>query len=155
MKKRNCNLLFLLLGLSLAFVPGLSYANAAISVGFTHTLVIKDNGTLWAWGENDEGQIGDGTPGAEGEFRITPVQVGADSDWTTVAAGSHHSLAIKLDGSLWSWGYNWYGQLGNEETLPGAQVLSPVQMGTDKDWLSVSARGHASIALKKDHTLWA
>jgi len=79
-----------------------------VAAGYTHSLVLKDDGTLWAWGDNYHGQLGDGTRTA----RKTPVKV--MSDVATIAAGAYHSLAVKTDGSLWAWGYNGYGQLGDD-----------------------------------------
>lgn len=156
-KKESAFLYIAGLFLLLISIPGISNAaeEPGLSVGSTHTLAIKADGTLWAWGENDEGQIGDGTAGVEGDFRNIPVKVGISSDWKTVAAGSHHSLAIKHDGSLWTWGGNYYGQLGNDATLPGAHSSVPTRIGSDTDWQSLSATGHHSLALKSDGTLWA
>ncbi len=63
-----------------------------------HSLALKTDGSLWAWGLNDQGQLGDGT----NEWRLSPVQV--LTGVAAVAAGSTHSLAFKTDGSLWTWG---------------------------------------------------
>jgi len=79
-----------------------------VAAGYYHSLAIKADGTLWAWGDNNHGQLGDGTT-AEGH---SPVHIGSDTDWVMVSAGYLHSLAIKADGTLWAWGYNGYGQLG-------------------------------------------
>lgn len=118
-----------------------------ISAGLHHTVALKQNGTLWAWGRNVEGQLGNGTNTSES----IPVQVGTDTSWKRIYSGSTHTLAIKLDGSLWAWGSNGNGELGD-----GTQISrnNPVQIGSDYDWIEISAYGH-SLALKVDGTLWA
>ena len=79
-----------------------------ISAGYEHSLAVKSDGSLWAWGNNDYGQIGDGTT----YNRYSPVPIGPDNDWVMVSGGFSHSLAVKSDGQLWAWGKNNYGQLG-------------------------------------------
>ena len=114
----------------------------------SHNVALKNNGTLWAWGENDYGQLGDGTTYG----KSVPVQVGTDTDWEVISAGIFHTMALKTDGSLWTWGDNEYGQLGNGTTENG---LLPTQVGTDMDWEMIDGGGYYSIALKTDGTLWA
>src|SRR5690606_10666677 len=80
-----------------------------IATGRSHTLALKDDGTLWAWGLNNHRQLGDGTS----TNRNLPTQIGADNDWLEISAGEYFSLAIKTDGSLWAWGQNTNGQLGD------------------------------------------
>lgn len=88
------------------------------------TTAIKDNNTLWAWGENSYGQVGDGTT----LFVATPKQIGVDANWATIAAGFYHSLAI--------WGEGAFGKLGNGAT---SNNLIPVKIGDGNNWHSVSA----------------
>jgi alpha-tubulin suppressor-like RCC1 family protein len=80
----------------------------------------------------------------------SPVQVGALTTWSKVAAGNFHSLAIKTDGTLWSWGNNNYGQLGH-----GSACSSPVQVGALTTWAIISAGAYYTLAVKTDGTLWA
>jgi hypothetical protein len=109
---------------------------------------VKSDGTLWAWGENDHGQLGDGTTSE----RHYPVQIGSDHKWVSVEAGFDHSLAMKSDGTLWAWGWNLYGSVGDGTT---SERDSPVQIGSDNKWLSVSGGGFHSLALKSDGAVWA
>ncbi len=113
----------------------------------THTLAIKTDSTLWAWGYNDSGQLGN----SSSAYRYAPTQVGSASGWQTVAAGYYYSLGIK-NGTLWAWGANSFGQLGDGSYN---EVLLPAQIGTGVNWLSVSCGFDFSVALKKDGTLWA
>jgi alpha-tubulin suppressor-like RCC1 family protein len=118
-----------------------------VSAGAHHVVALKQDGTIWAWGRNVEGQLGTGNNISQ----ISPVQVGINSDWKRVFAGNTHSLAIKQDGSLWAWGGNSNGGLGD-----GTQIArnTPAQIGTDYDWAEISAYDH-SLGLKNNGSLWA
>jgi alpha-tubulin suppressor-like RCC1 family protein len=129
-----------------------------------YTMAIKTGGTLWAFGDNDAGQLGLG----DRQERLVPTQVGADADWAVVAAsdgvGSHgrtddlhpdytlddHTLAIRTDGSLWAWGANDHGQLG----VGGGDRLSPTRVDMATDWADVACGDDYSAGLKTDGTLW-
>ncbi len=128
---------------------------AVVSTGSFHNLALKTNGTLWSWGNNDYGQLGDGT---HENNKFSPTQVGSATNWKAVSAGHYHSLALKNDGTLWSWGANEYGQLGdgNHGSGEGHQYdrHSPARVGTGNDWVAVSAGEKLSLALKEDGTLW-
>ncbi len=109
MKKRSVLFLILLL----LFIPFAiaNYSHAAtpqIAGGNSQTLLIKSDGTLWAWGNNSNGQLGLG----DTTDRHSPVQVGTDNNWVSIAAGFSHTIALKSNGTLWSWGFNFHGQLG-------------------------------------------
>jgi alpha-tubulin suppressor-like RCC1 family protein len=75
-------------------------------------LALRSDGTVWAWGSNEDGQLGDGTT----TNRSTPVQVSGLSNVTAVAAGASHSLALRGDGTVWAWGGRNFGQLGDGMT---------------------------------------
>ncbi|MDR0441863.1 MAG: hypothetical protein LBH44_00480 [Treponema sp.] len=120
----------------------------AVSAGSVYSLALKTNGELWAWGRNERGQIGDGTI----DQRTSPVQIGTETNWASVSGGTYHSLALKKDGSLWAWGENTNGQLGDGTTNDS---YSPVRIGSDTDWESVSGGQTNTLALKENGSLWA
>jgi len=90
-------------------VPGLNDVTA-IAAGAQFTLALRSDGTVWAWGQNYYGALGDGAY----QDRPTPKPVSGLSGVVAIAAGQKHALARKSDGSIWSWGCNEYGQLGEE-----------------------------------------
>ena len=121
----------------------------SIANGYHHTLAVKNDGTLWTWGRNSYGQIGDNTI----THRSSPIQtVALGQNWTYVAAGYQHSLASKNDGTLWSFGINNFGQLGNGLSIHRS---SPTQtLGSATNWSIVSGGSNNSAAIKSDGTLW-
>ncbi len=120
----------------------------SVAAGEYHTVALKSDGTLWVWGSNGYGQLGiSGSPNL-----LTPTQIGSDNDWVSVVAGSYYTIAMKRNGTLWGWGYNGYGELGNR--LDTGNTTTPIQIGTDQDWISVNASAFHTIALKSDGTLW-
>jgi alpha-tubulin suppressor-like RCC1 family protein len=94
-----------------------SVGGSSISNGPLFALAIKADGTLWSYGDNSQGQLGDGTT----VNRSAPVQISTETNWSIVAAGHWAGYAIKTDGSLWSWGSNSMGQLG----IPEFNALIP------------------------------
>ena len=124
------------------------YRRVGISAGASHTILAKSDGTVWAWGGNNEGQIGDGTTTS----RSAPLQVLAVSGAVAVSAGSYHSVALTSEGAVWAWGRNMYGQLGDGTST---QRLSPVQVPGLSGVTAVAASENSTYALKGDGTLWA
>ena len=115
----------------------------------SHTLAIKTDGTLWAWGYNQYfGSLGIG----DETNRSSPVQVGALTTWAQVTTAPNFSLAIKTDGTLWAWGRNSNGCLGLGN---GTNYSSPVQVGALTNWSKVEATDDGCMAIKTDGTLWA
>jgi alpha-tubulin suppressor-like RCC1 family protein len=105
-----------------------------------HCLAIKTDGTLWTWGRNYHGQLGQGTT----TDRSSPVQVGALTTWLRIAGGRYHSMAIKTDGAMWAWGHNQYGQLGQGDT---SHRSSPVQIGALTTWSKIAGGGFFCTAI--------
>lgn len=118
-----------------------------VSGGAYHTLAVQENGTLWAWGRNNENQLRDGTS----LDSHNPIQIGNDTDWEMVSGGFWHSVAIKTDGTLWAWGDNFYYQLGDGTS---SNRIVPTQIGTDTNWKFVAAGFWHTVALKTDGTIW-
>jgi uncharacterized protein YjdB/alpha-tubulin suppressor-like RCC1 family protein len=123
---------------------------AAVSASSGHTFALKNDGSLWAWGVYRDGYFGSGS--APADLQRTPVQFGTDTDWKIVSAGTRHTVAIKADGSIWAWGSNSSGQLGDGTTT---DRIAPVQVGNDKDWVSVRTTGSHTVAMKSDGSIWA
>lgn len=104
---------------------------ASVGTGYYSTLAIKTNGTLWAVGSNVNGQTGLGTPATIGSNATTNfTQIGTDTNWVSATGGVYHSLGLKSNGELWSWGNNNNGRLGLGTT--GGVLYVPQQIpGTD------------------------
>jgi len=130
----------------------------AISPGRSYCLALRSDGSVWAWGLNHSGQLGDGTT----TYRTVPVQVvglppiraiaGGGPDTWPNSQNAGHSLAVAADGSVWAWGRNYYGQLGDGTTT---DRLTPVQVPGLAGMVAVAAGPNFSLALKADGTVWA
>ncbi|MES2258774.1 MAG: hypothetical protein V4724_09650 [Pseudomonadota bacterium] len=126
---------------------------ASVEAGADHTLALKVDGTLFAWGENARGQLGDSTTSPTVP-RVTQVYVADGIDtWKMVAAGGLHSVALRSDGSLWTWGDNSVAQLGIGSA--GGFRSSPVRIDTGNDWVYVAAGKAHSFAINKAGQLYA
>jgi len=127
-----------------------SGAWSTVAAGYGSTLAIKTDGTLWAWGNSNFGQLGLGNTTSYS----LPKQVGALTTWSKVETSyNSHTIAIKTDGTLWSWGNNTFGQLGLGNTT---NYNSPKQVGALTTWATM-AKGPTtcSLAIKTDGTLWS
>ena len=119
----------------------------SIDAGDSHTCATRADETLWCWGRDFEGQIGDGHPGSVDT--ATPAQV-AGSGWRSVSTGLLHTCAIRSDRSLWCWGDNFFGQLGDGTDVNRS---TPTQVpGTE--WETISAGFNHTCAMRTDDTAW-
>jgi len=126
---------------------GIPFLAHQVSAGANHTVAIKTDGSLWAWGDNRYGQLGDGTWSSIGETINSPTRVGTDNNWASISAGfNNRTVAIKTDGSLWAWGANLVGS---------GSIATPTRVGTDNNWASVSTGSNHTVAMKTDGSLWA
>lgn len=121
---------------------------AQISAGGFHSAMIKTDGTLWSFGKNDSGQLGD----TNTTDSSVAVQESTDSNWTQVSAGYTHTCAIKSDKTLWCWGNNDYGKLGLGDTTARN---TPTLVSADTDWASIASGQNYTLATKTNGTLWA
>jgi len=119
-----------------------------------HALAIRTNGTMWAWGANSSGQLGSGLSGTQ----LSPVSVvGGFTDWCQAGGGGFHSLGVRSNGSLWAWGNNGSGRLGDGTTTNRNSPVSVV--GGFTDWCQVSKIpefiGNHSLGVRQNGTAWA
>ncbi|WP_165452515.1 S-layer homology domain-containing protein [Paenibacillus thalictri] len=129
-------------------VTGLSRIKAVSGgVGY-HTLALDEDGHVWAWGRNEDGDLGDGTT----TQRTTPVQVSGLSNVKAIAAGGYFSLALKEDGTVWSWGINDAGELGDGTTQ---QRSLPQQVPGLSNIKAIAAGGNHSLAVDTGGHVWA
>ena len=119
-----------------------------VAAGKKHSLILKSDGTVWASGNNDNGELGNGTT----TDSKTYVQVNGLTDVVSIAAGDGFSLALKSDGTVWSWGINTYGQLGNNTTTKSS---IPVQVLNLTSVTQIQAGDYHGLALKSDGTVWS
>jgi M6 family metalloprotease-like protein/uncharacterized repeat protein (TIGR02543 family) len=122
----------------------------ALSVGTYHTLGLMSDGSVWAWGYNGNGQFGDGATTG----RSVPSQVTGLSSISSIATGGapDHTIAVKSDGTVYSWGYNNYGQVGDGSTT---EQHSPVQLTGLSGMTTASVASDHSTILKSDGTIWS
>lgn len=128
--------------------PGSVAGRAVMSLGSGHALALRQDGSLWGWGDNLSQQLA-WTGGSDTNL---PSPIGTNLNWKAVAAGNSSSFALRADGTLWAWGHNVDGRLGLPASAP---VSVPTQVGTDSDWATISTIGQSTVALKRDGSLWA
>ena len=122
------------------------------------TVAIKTDGTLWVWGSNNRGQLGLNQNAGQyaGSYaKSSPTQVGSETTWSQASSGTKAMGAVKTDGTLWLWGQNDFGRLGQNQAHPGLDgASSPVQIpGTN--WQELSMGDDNALALKTDGTIWS
>ena len=124
----------------------------SVSCGFEYTAAIKTDGTLWTWGRNSKGQLGVN----DANSRSTPVTTFAGGNtWKSVFSGGYHTIAIKTDGTLWTWGKNDIGQLGTNVSGNFVQTNVPVTtFAGGNNWKSASGGLNHTAAIKTDGSLW-
>jgi len=121
-----------------------------VSCGDRHIAAIKTDGTLWIWGRGGDGRLGNAQAAGD---RSTPVTTFAGgTNWKQVIAGYRHTAAIKTDGTLWTWGFNLNGHLGNAQTASRSTPVTTFAGGTN--WKQVSVGNQHTAAIKTDGTLW-
>ena len=120
-----------------------------VSIAGYNGTAIKTDGTLWLWGSNHIGQLGDNTT----VNKSSPIQVMTGGNWSIISNSSYNNAVagIKTDGTLWVWGYNASGQLGDNTTIDKS---SPVQIITGGTWRSVDSMASNMAGIKSDGTLW-
>ncbi|MCM3267610.1 RCC1 domain-containing protein [Paenibacillus elgii] len=154
MKTKGFMTLAVLLFLS-TFAVSFSTAKAAassvkpkVSAGNLSGYALKSDGTVWAWGNNGSGRLGDGTT----TNSTVPIQVSGLDSVVQIAAGGSHCLALKSDGTVWAWGANTTGALGNGTKKASK---SPEQVLYLNSVIAIAANDNSSMALKSDGTVWA
>lgn len=127
-----------------------------VSMGTDHAVATRTDGTLWAFGRNNNGQAGQGST-TTAQY-TSPVQIGTDTNWAWAVAGANHCVAVKTTGTLWAWGLNSSGQCGQGNTTT-ANYPAPTQVGTATNWSEVGdglfAGADFTLALRATGTLWS
>ncbi|MGJ5814090.1 hypothetical protein [Paludibaculum fermentans] len=119
-----------------------------VAAGNAHSLAVRRDGTVWAWGSNGQGESGSWSPG-----RIfSPLQVEGLQDVVAVSAGVQFSVALKRDGTVWAWGSDSTGQVGQN---PGGSSYTPKPVAGLSDVIAISSGATFSSALKRDGTVWS
>ena len=120
-----------------------------IAAGAFTSAAIKTDGTLWVWGRNSSGDLGNNTT----INQSSPVQtIASGTNWSSISNGNSFMLSIKTDGTLWGWGRNDNGQLGDNTTINSSSPVQTVSGGTG--WRQASAGYNFTGAIKTDGTLW-
>jgi hypothetical protein len=113
-------------------------------------VLLAPDGSLWAWGGSDNSNM---CVFSQPSLSQVPRRVGSESDWMQVAVGGGHTMALKNDGSLWSWGWNEHGEAGQASLTN--HYDTPTRIGKETNWSQICAGGYYNVALKRDGSLWA
>ena len=135
-------------------IPGTNWPRTRNKFGVSPGMMaaIKTDGTLWSWGYNKRGQLGQNSSGTNTNRRSSPTQVGSNTNWDRLHLSAGDSVvASKTDGTLWAWGHNSRGSLGQGNTT---QYSSPVQVPGTTWSNAVITATRAVMAVKTDGTLW-
>ncbi len=132
-------------GKTASCIFSVQYPVSSVATGSAHTMILTSDGSLWATGNNQYGQLGDGTT------IDVHVPIRIMTGVASVAAGGYHTMIVKTDGSLWATGLNDFGQLGTGTSV--ASIATPMQIMTGVS--AVSAGNASTLILKFDHSLWA
>jgi alpha-tubulin suppressor-like RCC1 family protein len=122
---------------------------ATTNMSAQHMLAIRSTGTLWGWGSNGSGQLGQNNTSFAA---VSPLQVGALTNWSSVVLGTNETFAFDSSGQLWGWGLNNNGQLGINNIISRS---SPVQIGTVNEYRIISSGNNTTFAIKQNGTLWS
>ncbi len=120
-----------------------------LSGGASHSLLTKPDGTVWAWGLNSNGQLGDGTL----TQRLQPVPLSSPGSVVSLDGGTGHGVAVTSENEVWSWGYRYYGQLGDGSTT--TQNPTPTRLASPTGAVAASAGQYHTIAVTSDTHVWA
>ena len=125
-----------------------NWSKLPVTSNLFSTAAIKTDGTLWMWGSNASGQLG----GNNTVYRSSPTQVGTGTNWNILGVGgAFNTTVLKTDGTLWTWGNNGGGQLGQGDTINRS---SPTQVGSATNWSKAQSYNSQNFAIKTDGTLW-
>lgn len=124
----------------------------AVSAGTSFSAALKSDGTMWTWGLNTSGQLGDNSTTARSSPQTVAGAGSGGTNWKSVALGDTHAAAIKLDGSLWTWGDNAQGQLGAGSTTNRSSPQTTA--GAGLNWVKIHAGSSSTASIKADGTLW-
>ncbi|AET66235.1 putative cell wall binding protein [Desulfosporosinus orientis DSM 765] len=127
-----------------------SSSSSQLSAGLNFSLAVDADGNVWAWGDNSEGQLGQGD--VDTNPVVSPVKVKGLTDVISVSAGGVHALALKADGTVWAWGNNEYDQLGVEQSSP---ITLPRQIDSLQNIVGIAAGLESNLALDNQGQVWA
>ena len=116
--------------------------------GHNHHVLVRPDGTMWAWGSNEFGQLGTG----DFQAQTSPVEIGSGNVWTQVSRGQFHNIALDEFGRVWTWGLNKRGQLGTSDFI---DRNVPTMLAGMKGYTKVTAGAYHSVALKNDGNIKA
>ncbi len=137
-------------GIKATQTTGLSDVRA-ISASNLTGLALRNDGSVWSWGDNAHGQLGNGTVGG---LQATPAQIAGLSNVTAIAAGYLHNLALRSDGTVWAWGSNAGGALGNDTGAGSGSRPTPAQVAGLGSVTAIAAGYDGSMARVSDGTVW-